>query len=197
MKKNQNTGPTYTENESTVLYGYSDSDWAGDTERRKSTSGYVFMFGGAAISWCSKKQATVALSSAEAEYMAVCAATQEAIYLRALLKDLGHEQTTPTTIFQDNQGSIAMSKNTVNSRRTKHIDIRYHYTRDMVESGQIELEYIPTTEMVADCFTKPVTKLILNNCKDKIFGESEFQLRESVKACKVNAGNLIPTSSYH
>ena len=191
LKKDKNTGPIYAVNGSTQLVGYCDSDWGGDLETRRSTSGYVFLFGGAAISWCSKRQATVALSSAEAEYMAVCSAVQEAIYLRALLKDFGYEQNGPTTIYQDNQGSIAMSKNAIVSRRTKHIDIKYHYVREMVEAGHIKLEYLPTSEMIADCLTKPVTRNVYEQAKIEMLGnKKDFRLRESVAEDNLNPGRL-------
>ena len=84
-------GIQYSKGESTELKGYADSDWAGDKKSRKSTTGYIFLLGGAAISWSSKKQSSVALSSTEAEYMAACAAVQEAVYLRTLLSDLKEE----------------------------------------------------------------------------------------------------------
>ena len=182
LKKDKRLGPTYSRNGSLTLVGYSDSDWGGDVETRKSTSGYVFTLGGAAISWTSKKQSTVALSSTEAEYMALCAAIQEAVYLRLLLSDLGYTQNEPTLIYQDNQGSIAMAKNAIISRRTKHVDIKYHYVREMIEAGQIRLEYIPTDKMVADCLTKPVGKEVIKRTQSKLFGNcnKEYQLRESV-----------------
>lgn len=138
------------------LYGYCDADWAGDIETRRSTTGYVFMLGGGSISWASKLQPTVALSSTEAEYMAACAAVQEAIYMRRLLGDLKCEQVQPTIIWEDNQGCIAMSKNPIHHKRTKHIDIRYHFTREKVESGEIDLKYVSTEHQLADLLTKPL-----------------------------------------
>jgi hypothetical protein len=140
------------------LVGYSDSDWGADKENRRSVGGYVFLLNGTPISWRSKKQATVALSSTEAEYMALTAATKEAIWLRHLLKDLGYEQEGPTTIHEDNQGTIAIAQNPCNHERTKHIDIQYHFTRERLESGEIALEYCPTNEQVADLFTKALPR---------------------------------------
>lgn len=106
------------------------------------------------VSWNSKLQPTVALSSAEAEYMAVCAAVQEAIHLRQLLKDLGFKQDQATVIFEDNQGCIALSENPVFHKRTKHIDIKYHFVRERVASGEIELRYVATEHQLADLLTK-------------------------------------------
>ena len=100
---------------------------------------------GGAISWSSQKQATVALSTAEAEYVALGSATQEAIWLRRLMTDLNIRQTKPTTIREDNQGAIAMTKNPVGHKRTKHIDIKHHFIREAVSAGTIALEYCPTT----------------------------------------------------
>jgi hypothetical protein len=137
------------------LTGYSDSDWANDISMRKSISGYIFYLADGVISWSSKRQATVALSSTEAEYMAISHATREAIWLRTLLKELGYSQNT-TTIFEDNQSSIAIAKNPIHHARTKHIDIQHHFIWEKVETGELELIYIPTEEMRADALTKPL-----------------------------------------
>ncbi|CAB4003970.1 Hypothetical predicted protein [Paramuricea clavata] len=138
--------------------GYSDADWASDSDDRRSTSGNVFVMSGGAISWASKKQPTVALSTSESEYIALCFATQEAVWLRQLMKDLQMECTTATTIYEDNQGDIAMSRNPVLHKRTKHIDIKYNFVREKTQDETIELKYCPTNEMVADILTKPLSK---------------------------------------
>ena len=140
------------------LIGYSDADWAGDVDDRHSTSGNVFLLAKGAVSWLSKKQATVALSTAEAEYVALSAATQEAIWLRRLLTDVGESLEDPVVINEDNQGAIAMAKNPVGHARTKHIDIRYHFVREGVQNGAIILKYVATDEMIADILTKPLPK---------------------------------------
>ena len=125
---------------------------------RHSTSGNVFFLAGGAVSWLSKKQATVALSTAEAAYVALSAATQEVIWLRRLLTDVGVPPEGPTVIHEDNQGAIAMAKNPVGHARTKHIVIRYHFVREGVQNGAIDLKYIVTDEMIADMLTKPLPK---------------------------------------
>ena len=102
---------TYVRNSPEALVGYSDADWAGDVQDRRSTSGNVFLLGGGAIAWSSRKQSLVALSTVEAEYMALSVATQEAIWLRHLQEELGVSNTVPTLIFEDNQGVISMAKN--------------------------------------------------------------------------------------
>ncbi|GAC1660287.1 MAG: hypothetical protein PVS3B3_30240 [Ktedonobacteraceae bacterium] len=137
------------------LIGYSDANWGNDINTRKSTSGYVFYLGEGVICWSSKRQATVALSSTEAEYMALTHATKEAIWLRTLLEELGYVQET-TTIYEDNQSSIALARNPVHHVRTKHIDIQHHFIREKVESKEVDLTYMPTDEMVGDALTKPL-----------------------------------------
>ena len=141
-----------------TLTGYSDADWAGDLDDRHSTSGNLFIMAGGTISWTSKKQPTVSLSTAEAEYMALSTATQEAIWLRRLLADLNMEQSQPTVIMGDNQGSIAIARNPVFHVRTKHIDIRHHFIREVLQDGVIDLCYCPTSEMIADLLTKPLSR---------------------------------------
>ena len=140
-----------------ALQGYSDADWAGDTESRRSTSGYAFMMNGGCISWRSKKQRTVALSSTEAEYMALSEATQEEVWLKVFLCELGEmAMDEAVKMYEDNQGSIALAKNPEFRKRTKHIDIRYHFVREKVEDGQVVLQYVSTLDMLADLMTKPI-----------------------------------------
>ena len=137
-----------------LCVGYSDADWAGDIDDRKSTSGYVFQIGGTAVSWRSKKQTCVALSTAEAEYMALASAAQEAVWMRQLTADLKCESTGPLVIFEDNQAAISMSKNPQFHGRAKHVDIKYHFIRENVKSGVVQLKYCPTEDMIADILTK-------------------------------------------
>ena len=105
------------------LSGYLDSDWAGCTESRKSTSGFVFSVGGCTVSWSSKKQPVVALSSTEAEYIALCRAAQEVVWLRCLLSDVGFPLSDATVVREDNQGAIGLAKNPQDHPRAKHIDV--------------------------------------------------------------------------
>lgn len=141
-----------------ILRGYVDADWASDVNDRKSTSGFVFLLGGAAISWSSKKQSSVALSSTEAEYIAGAHATKEAVWLRRLLADLGLDARSPTTLFIDNQSAIAIARNPEFHDRTKHIDIRHHFLRQKVEAEEVSLEYVPTNEQIADVLTKGLVR---------------------------------------
>ena len=150
--------------ESENILGYSDADWAGDLTKRKSTSGFVFLLGGGAISWGSKKQTCVALSSTEAEYVALSHATKEAIWLKRLMCELLQESEKCITIFADNQSSMALAKNPIFHKRTKHIDIQHHFIREAIEDCHIELCYCPTENMVADVLTKELAKPKHNKC---------------------------------
>ncbi|CAK9818809.1 Retrovirus-related Pol polyprotein from transposon TNT 1-94 [Anthophora quadrimaculata] len=134
--------------------GYADADWGNCTEDRKSFTGYCFVLASAAVSWASKRQKTVALSSVEAEYMSMSEATKEAIYLRRFLQTLGFELQSKIQMYCDNQGAIKLAENPVFHNRTKHIDVRHHFVRDALRDEAIRLIYIPTGDMVADLFTK-------------------------------------------
>lgn len=143
------------------LTGYTDADWAGDHETRRSTSGYIFTIGSAAISWSSKRQPTVALSTCEAEYIGQTQASKEAVWLRSLLAELSKvgERSLPTTvIYSDNQGAIALAKNPQFHGRSKHIDIQHHYVREKVVDGTVELTYIDTSRQIADGLTKALPR---------------------------------------
>ena len=145
------------------LQGYCDSDWGASNDRRSITGyGYKLCEKGPLISWKSRKQQIVALSTCEAEYVALTSAIQEAKFLSQLLVDMIGGRKTTATIYVDNQGAICLAKNPVHHQRTKHIDIRYHYIRTEIQSGAVELKYIPSCDNVADVFTKPVSKNRLN-----------------------------------
>ena len=159
LKGTNNLALKYQKTKDGMLIGYSDADYAGDLDDRHSTTGNIFLMYGGPISWLSKKQAIVALSTSEAEYVALSLATQEVVWLRRLLDDLQSSLTEqPTVLMEDNQGAIAIAKNPVAHCKTKHIDIRYHYIREAIQNGTICLNYCPTNEMIADLLTKPLSK---------------------------------------
>lgn len=171
LKGTKDIGLVYGESAHGItLKGFADADWATDKDTRRSVTGYVFELGGAAITWNSKLQPTVALSTSEAEYMAACAATQEAIHLRRLLGDLGFPQEGPTVILEDNMGCICMSENPVMHRRTKHIDIKFHFIREAIERGDVILTFTSTSTQVADLLTKPLPKARTQKLRDYIMG---------------------------
>jgi hypothetical protein len=140
------------------LKGYCDADWAGDVNDRRSTTGYVFSLGDGVVSWSSKRQPTVALSTTEAEYMAASHCTREAIWLRQLLDDMRCKYDEGTLIMCDNQGAIALAKNPVYHARTKHIEVQHHFVQEKVARGAIILEYCPTEDMLADVLTKALAR---------------------------------------
>eukprot|EP00253_Pinus_taeda_P024360 PITA_24360 len=149
-------GLLYTRSSDPILSGYTDSDWAGSVDDRKSTAGYVFSLGSGAVTWTSKKQQAVTLSSTEAEYRGAVKAACEAVWLRRMLVDMHVSQTGPTSLFCDNQGELKLAKNPVFHERTKHVETHCHYIRQLVEDGSVQLRYVPTIEQPADIFTKPL-----------------------------------------
>eukprot|EP00253_Pinus_taeda_P026473 PITA_26473 len=138
------------------MFGFLDSDWAGNLDDRRSITGYAFSIGSGVIAWSNKKQSIVALSSCEAEYQALCAATCEAIWLRRLLNYAGKEQKNPTSIKSDNQSTIKLAYNLVFHKNTKHIDTHFHFIREKLQSKEIIVEYCKTCDNMADIFTKPL-----------------------------------------
>ena len=139
---------------SPTLQGYVDADWASDINDHKSTSGFVFTLAGAAISWSCKKQNIIALSSTEAEYIAAAHAAKEAVWLRRLLTELGLDLSSPTILHVDNQSAIAIARNPEFHDHTKHIEVRHHFLRQLINDGQIEPMYLATGEQLADALPK-------------------------------------------
>lgn len=137
-----------------TLIGYSDSDWGGDKNDSKSTSGYVFKLFGNTISWASRKQPTVSISSTEAEYVALAEAICEGEWIKKLLAELKIPFTEPIPLFEDNTSCIKIAEEPREYKRMKHLDIKYDFIRDMVSKGKYELFYISTDEQVADIMTK-------------------------------------------
>lgn len=142
------------------LYGYSDSDWGGDKTDRKSVSGAIIFQGNNPISWFSKKQNCVALSSAESEYIAAAATAQDLLNLKGIAKHL--KMNAVAKLLVDNKGAIHMTKSFENSKRTKHIDIRVHFIKDLITKEIITIEYVETNKNVADLLTKSL-------CKEKLY----------------------------
>ncbi|KAK6160335.1 hypothetical protein DH2020_003716 [Rehmannia glutinosa] len=156
LKGTINFGLLYSVSNDYKLVGYSDSDWAGDTDDRKSTTGFTFFMGDTAFTWGSKKQPIVTLSTCEAEYVAATSCVSHAIWLRNLLKELSISQEDPTEIYVDNKSAIALAKNPVFHNRSKHIDTRYHYIRECISREEVQVKYVKSQDQVADIFTKPL-----------------------------------------
>lgn len=147
-------GIHYKRGKDQSLVGFADSDYAGDVDDRKSTSGYVYMLGGGAVSWTSKKQAIVILSTTEAEFVAAAYGACQGVWLRNVLKEIGEDQEASTVLYCDNSSTIKLSKNPVLHGRSKHIHVRYHFLRDLVNDGTIRIAYCPTQDQLADGMTK-------------------------------------------
>jgi len=140
------------------LFGFADADFAGDVSDRHSTSGYCFLLASGLISWYSKKQTVIARSTANAEYISLSLAAQEAVWLKRLFSEIGVNFES-IVVKDDSQAAIAMSKNPVHHAKSKHIEVHYHFIREEVERGTITLEYCSTSDMVADLLTKALPKV--------------------------------------
>jgi hypothetical protein len=143
----------------TELLGYSDSDLAGDVDDRKSTSGSVFLLGNSLVTWVSQKQRVVALSSCEAEYIASANAACQGIWLSRLLGELLGIQAPKVRLLVDNKSAIALSKNPVHHERSKHIDTKYHFVRDCVDRGEVDIDHVSIGEQLADILTKALGRV--------------------------------------
>jgi hypothetical protein len=159
------------------LVGFSDSDYAGDVDDRKSTSGYVFLLSGVAVSWSSKKQLVVTLSTTEAEFIAAASCACQGIWLRRILEEVKYTQQGPIMLFYDNSSTIKLSKNPVLHGRSKHIDVRFHFLRDLTKEGKVELVHCRSVEQIADILTKPLK------------AESFMKLRALLGMCSIDEIN--------
>ncbi|KAJ8631789.1 hypothetical protein MRB53_025112 [Persea americana] len=149
-------GVFYREGGDYELVAYTDSDYAGDLEDRKSTSSYLFLSSYGAVSWSSRKQPIITLSTTEAEFVAAASCVCEAVWLRRMLETLHHDQQDSTVMFCDNSSTIKLSKNPVMHGQSKHIDVHYHFLRDLTGDGVVEMIYCHTQEQLADIMTKPL-----------------------------------------
>lgn len=146
--------------------GCSDADWASDSSDRKSISGYSFYFEGSLVSWSAVKQKSIALSSTEAEYYVMTHAFKEAIWIRVFLGLLKFSVPHPFPILSDNQAACALSHSPAISARSKYIDIRHHFIRSLVQDGSFSTTWIPTEDMPADIFTKPLPFVTFSRHRD-------------------------------
>jgi hypothetical protein len=171
LAQTRHSGPTYSKSAASDVIGFSDADWAGQVDDRRSTSGQVFMLNGACITWASRAQNAIALSTAEAEWYALCDCGKSAIWLRRLLRDIGIPPTDPTLIKEDSTSAIKWSTESAAWSRTRHIDIKHHAVRQWIESKQLQLEYCKTDDMLADLFTKPLNSAKHKGLAGRIFGQ--------------------------
>ena len=171
-------------------FGYSDSDYAADVSRRSRT-GYAWYFCGNLISWCSKLQHSVSLSTAESEYQALCAAAQEFIWLQRLFTEMGLLTVVKPMLYSDNKACIAIANNPVMHKYTKHIDVRLHFIRELLQRDVLKVTYIETKENVADIFTKGLGKALF--CK---FRDCLFSLR-AVGPISLDTAQILNDLSYY
>jgi hypothetical protein len=165
--------------------GFGDSDFAGEPEgsadAMKSLSASIVLVEGVGLIQArSQIQPTIARSTSEAEYVSAGATGQMISSARQLAEEMGFRQDKPTILMEDNQGTIAMVKNVVSGSNTRHIKIQHHYIRELVKNGEIELQYCPTNEMLADILTKPLAKIQFINLRNRLLGHQETPKRGSL-----------------
>ena len=171
LKNTSTLGLHYTKSSKTPeLSAYVDADYAGDEDARKSTTGYIFYYGNCPVSWSATLQPVVATSSTYAEYIALASAAQECAFLRAIVNDMGSRATGPTLLREDNQGAIFLSNNPAFHKRSKHIDVRFHYIREQVDNKSIKLEYVNTADNTADILTKQLPVGPFKSHRSKLMG---------------------------
>ena len=158
IKNTIDHGLTYSRDSDISPIAYVDADYGGCRDTRRSTSGYVFLMAGGAVTWSSKRQATVALSTVEAEYVAMSRCAQQMLWMHSWLDEASIDYSLPGIIKGDNRGAIALTKNTKDHGKVKHIDIRHHYIRELLESGNIVMEQVSSADNLADLFTKPLPR---------------------------------------
>ncbi|XP_058080103.1 secreted RxLR effector protein 161-like [Magnolia sinica] len=142
VKGTINLGLLYKNGGACKIVGYCDADYGGDHDTRRSTTGYVFNLGSGAISWCSKRKPTVSLSTTEAEYRAMAMTAQESTWLMQLMRDLHQPDDYPMILHCDNQSTICLAENPVFHARTKHVEVYYHFVRENVLQGEIEMSHV-------------------------------------------------------
>lgn len=140
-----------------ILCAYADANWAEDRSDRKSNTGFIIFVCGGAVSWCSRKQTCVALSSTEAEFMALCEATKEVVWTRRLLQELGEKLDQPTIIYEDNQSCLKLIETEKLSSRSKHIEPKKFFIKQHIDDKEVQGMYCSTELMLADMLTKPLS----------------------------------------
>ena len=154
--------------ERNTLLGFCDSDYAGEVDTRRSTSGLVFKANNGPISWGSTRQTCIAQSTTEAEYVSLNEASREAVWLRRLMNGINCQQLQPTKLFCDNQSAIRLAVNPELHKKTKHIEVKYHYVREQQQKKEIKIEYVPTNQQTADILTKPLAGATFREMSERL-----------------------------
>jgi len=168
LQGTQNYGLWYPRDTDLTLHAYTDADWAGSVDDRKSTSGGAFFMGSRLVSWFSKKQSSIALSTTEAEYVVAASCCTQLLWMMQTLQDFQITCTPPISILCDNTSAISISKNPVMHSKTKHIPIKYHFLQEQVSEQNIKLEYVPSKEQVVDILTKPLPRETFEYLRQKL-----------------------------
>ncbi|CAM8991569.1 unnamed protein product [Rhodiola kirilowii] len=168
LKGTTSLGLLYKKGDEKELIAFTDSDYAGDVDDRRSTSGYAFILSGAVVAWTSKKQPVVALSTTEAEFIAAALCACQCVWMRNILEQFGLPQRQGTIIMCDNSSTIKLCKNPVLHGRSKHIDIKFHFLRDLTKSGAVQLSYCKSEYQIADIMTKPLRLEVFERLRSKL-----------------------------
>jgi hypothetical protein len=194
LKGTLDFGLHYTKG-SFTLHGFCDSDWAGNPDDRRSTTGYGIFFGSNLISWSAKKQTFVSKSSTEVEYRAMAITTADLYWLRMLFKELQLPLSSPPTIWCDNSGALAIASNPVSHSRTKHIEVDVHFIWEKVLNKDIQLRYLSTIDQLAAIFTNGLPADCFCFLRDKLLVVSPLSLRGGVKDIIVNSHHIPAAAS--
>ena len=158
-----------------MVWGWVDADWAGDTDTRRSHTGFVLMFNDGPIIWKTRRQDSVTLSTSETEYMTASEGRKDVVYMCVILQDFGFPQKGPTSLYEDNLATVVMSTNPVLRKYSRRIDIHRHYVRELALAGLIKLIPLGTYDMVADALTKSLPTPALTRHREVMMGHQRFQ----------------------
>ncbi|KAL1193518.1 Retrovirus-related Pol polyprotein from transposon RE2 [Cardamine amara subsp. amara] len=193
LKRNPGKGVWMEKSDDTSIIGYCDADYAGDRKDRKSTTRFCTFVGGNLVTWRSKKQKVVSLSSAESEYRAMRDVTKELVWIKYFLRDLGVQGKEPISLYCDNQAALHIASNPVFHERTKHVEVDCHFVREKIQDGTISTRFVRSEDQVADIFTKATTSLVEDYIQSKIGLLDLHQpvLRGSVEPSDVMRSSLL------
>ena len=168
LQNSHQYGLFFSQNSTCEIQCFSDSDWGGCPDNRRSTNGYVLYLGNNLVSWQTKKQPTIARSSTESEYKSMANATAEIMWMQSLLSELGCSLPHPATLWCDNVGAIYLTANPVFHARTKHIELDYHFVREQIQLGRVRVKFISSADQIADILTKSLSCVPFDRHRSKL-----------------------------